>query len=74
MDSRQFVVLNDRPRTPVQPKAMQRQGLVQPFRQTAGRRLVPVVQLALERRKGRAGLGVSPHGRRAGGAGRRCER
>ena len=32
----------------VQPEAMQRQGLGQAFRQAAGRRLVPIVQLALE--------------------------
>ena len=32
MDSRQFVVFSDRPSTPLQPEAMQRQGLVQPFR------------------------------------------
>ena len=35
----------------VHPKAMQRQGLVQAFRQTAGRRLVPILQFPLERRR-----------------------
>ena len=37
---------------------MQREGLVQPFRQTAGRRLVPVLQLAMECLERRAGLVV----------------
>ena len=40
----------------VEPEAMQRQGLVEAFRQAAGRRLVPVLQLAMERLKGRAGF------------------
>ena len=39
---------------PVHPKAVQRQGLVQALRQAAGRRLVPVLQLALERLEGRS--------------------
>ena len=33
----------------VHPEAMQRQGLVEAFRQTAGRGLVPILQLMLER-------------------------
>ena len=37
---------------------MQRQGLVQAFRQTAGRRLVPILQLMLERLEGGEGLVV----------------
>ena len=37
---------------------MQRQGLVQAFRQTAGRRLVPILQLMLERLAGGEGLVV----------------
>ena len=47
---------------PVQPEAMQRQGLGQPFRQTAGGGLVPVLQLAMERLERTQRLGV----RRAG--------
>ena len=43
---------------PVQPEAMQRQGFVQPFRQTAGRGLVPVLQLAVERLERTQRLGV----------------
>ena len=41
---------------PVEPESMQRQGLVEAFRQAAGRRLVPVLQLAMERLEGRAVL------------------
>ena len=37
---------------------MQRQGLVEAFRQTAGRRLVPILQLMLERLEGGEGLVV----------------
>ena len=37
---------------------MQGQGLVQPFLQTAGGRVVPVLQLAMERLEGRAGFVV----------------
>ena len=40
----------------VHAEAMQRQGLVQAFRQTAGRRLVPILQLMLERLEGGEGL------------------
>ena len=58
MDSRPFVVFSDRPSTPVPPEAMQRQGLVEAFRQTAGRRLVPILQLMLERLEGGEGLVV----------------
>ena len=58
MDSRQFVVFQRPAQHPVQPEAMQRQGLVQPFLQTAGGRLVPVLQLAMERLEGREGLVV----------------
>ena len=47
MDSRPFVVFSDRPSTPYTPSAMQRQGLVQAFRQTAGRRLA-ILQLISE--------------------------
>ena len=55
---------------PVQPEAMQRQGLVQPFRQTPGRRLVPVLQLAMERLERGEGLVRTLAGcRRVGGAG-----
>ena len=39
-------------------EAMQRQGLVQAFRQTAGRRLVPILQLMLERLEGGESLVV----------------
>ena len=42
----------------VHPEAMQRQGLVEAFRQTAGRGLVPILQLMLERREGGEGLVV----------------
>ena len=42
----------------VHPEAMQRQGLVEAFRQTAGRRLVPILQLMLERLEGGEGLVV----------------
>ena len=51
MDSRQFVVFKRPAQHRVQPEARwQRQGFVQPFRQTAGRgMLVPVLQLAVER-------------------------
>ena len=61
MDSRQFVVLQRPAQHPVQPEAMQRQGLGQPFRQTAGGGLVPVLQLAMERLERTQRLG----GRRA---------
>ena len=37
---------------------MQRQGLVEAFRQTAGRGLVPILQLMLERLEGGEGLVV----------------
>ncbi len=43
----------------VHPEAMQRQGLVEAFRRTAGRGLVPILQLMLERREGGEGLVVS---------------
>ena len=42
----------------VHPEAMQRQGLVEAFRQTAGRGLVPLLQLMLERLEGGEGLVV----------------
>ena len=42
----------------VHPEAMQRQGLVEAFRQTAGRGLVPILQLMLERLEGGEGLVV----------------
>ena len=42
----------------VHSEAMQRQGLVEAFRQTAGRRLVPILQLMLERLEGGEGLVV----------------
>ena len=57
-DSRQLVVLNERPSTAETPRSVQGQGLVQALRQTAGGRLVPVVQLAVELLEGRQGLGV----------------
>ena len=43
---------------PVQPEAMQRQGLVQSFRQTAGCGLVSVLQLTMERLERTQSLGV----------------
>ena len=57
-DSRQLVVLNERPSTAADAESVQGQGLVQALRQTAGGRLVPVVQLAVELLEGRQGLGV----------------
>ena len=55
MDSRPFVVFSDRPSTPYTPRRCNR---VQAFRQTAGRRLVPILQLMLERLEGGEGLVV----------------
>ena len=58
MDSRPFVVFSDRAQHTVHPEAMQRQGLVEAFRQTAGRGLGPILQRMLERLEGGEGLVV----------------
>ena len=39
---------------PIEPEAMQGEGLRQPFLQTAGRRLIAILQLAMERLEGGA--------------------
>ena len=52
IDSRPFVVFSDRPSTPYTPRRCNVRVSVEAFRQTAGRRLVPILQLMLERLEG----------------------